>query len=575
MLKLMKFIRPYRYAILAIVVFVFMQSLAQLFLPGLMADIVDNGIVDGDISYILSVGQIMLLVALAGTTCAVISSFLASRVAIGFGRLVRSKVFTHIQEFSLNEYDKFGAASLITRTTNDIVQIQMVTLMMLRIMFTAPLMMIGGIIMAVSRDPQLSLVIFFVMPVLVVVVIVLAKKGMPLFKAVQSKLDKLNLVLRENLMGIRVIRAFNRVDHERQRFDIANLDLTNTTIRVSKLMAVAMPLMTLLLNLTAVATIWFGSIRIDGGNMQVGDLMAFLQYIMLIMFSLMMVSMMFMMLPRAMASANRVNEVLAVVPEIVDPKSPQKATGQQGYVEFRDVTFSYPGAERPALTNISFSANPGEVTAIIGGTGSGKSTLVNLLPRFYDVDSGDILVDGVSFREMTQDELRAKIGFVPQQALLFSGTIAENIRYGKDDATDVQLHQAAETAQALDFITAMENGFEAEINQGGVNLSGGQKQRLSIARALVRKPEIYIFDDSFSALDFKTDAKLRRALKPETASSTLLIVAQRVSTVMDADRIIVLDQGKISGMGTHKELMESSEVYREIVFSQLSEEEIA
>lgn len=574
MLRLIKMLMPYRWAIAAVVGLVFAQSLAQLFLPTLMKYIVDIGIVEGDTGYIVRMGSVMLLVALAGTACAIGASLLAARTAMGYGRLLRSQVFNHIQQFSLREYDQFGAASLITRTTNDVTQIQMVVLMMLRMMLMAPLMMVGGIIMAVSRDAQLSLSVLIVLPLLAMVIVVLASKGIPLFRAMQVKLDKLNLVLRENLTGIRVIRAFNRISHEQKRFDAANLDLTDTAIRVNKLMAAAFPLMMLILNLTAVAVIWFGSFRIDAGQMQVGDLMAFLQYIMHIMFSLMMLSMMFVMLPRAMASATRVREVLSTTTDIHDPDNPAGTGSRRGYLEFRDVAFSYPGAERPALRNISFAASPGEVTAIIGGTGAGKSTLVNLIPRFYDPDSGNILVDGVDIREMGQRDLRAKIGYVPQQALLFTGTIAENIRYGKEDASDQEVRRAAETAQATEFITALKEGFDADISQGGVNLSGGQKQRLAIARALVRKPEIYIFDDSFSALDFKTDARLRSALRKETEGATVLIVAQRVTTVMDADRIIVLDQGMMAGMGTHRELLDNCEVYREIVLSQLSEEEI-
>ncbi len=454
--------------------------------------------------------------------------------------------------------------------------------MSMRMLIIAPLMMIGGIVMAVSKAPQLSRLILILMPVLLIAVSVMAYAVMPLFKAMQAKLDKLNLVLRENLTGIRVIRAFNRDEHEQKRFDAANLDLTNTSILVNRLMAIAMPGMTLLLNLASIAIIWFGGQRVAGGSLQVGDLMAFLQYMMQIMFSLMMVSMMFVMLPRAMASVNRINAVLEIQPEIADPElgmAVNLATGsaieKRGYLEFRNVTFSYPGAEVPVLQDISFLASPGEVTAVIGGTGSGKSTLINLIPRFYDVDSGSILVDGVDVRDMTQESLRNKIGYVPQQALLFTGTIASNIRFGKEDATFAEVHKAAETAQALDFISAMPEGFDAPVAQGGVNLSGGQKQRLAIARALVRHPEIYIFDDSFSALDFRTDARLRRALKDETANATMLIVAQRVTTVMDADRIIVLEKGTVAGIGTHKELMETCTVYREIVLSQVSEEEIA
>jgi ATP-binding cassette subfamily B protein len=396
-----------------------------------------------------------------------------------------------------------------------------------------------------------------------------------MFKSLQKKLDKINLVLRENLIGIRVIRAFNRQEIERVRFTETNRDYTDTAIKVNKIMAAMQPIMMLFMNITSVAIIWFAGLRIDAGKMELGDMMAFLQYAMQIMFSLIMVSIMYVMVPRAQASAARINEVLDMTPEINNPKQPRKADQQSGFVEFKDVTFSYPGAEEPAIKNISFAAKPGEITAIIGGTGSGKSTLISLIPRFYDIDSGNILVDGVDVREMTQSDLREKIGFVPQTAVLFTGTIEENIKYGKDNATDDEVKHAAEVAQAKTFISEMKDGYDSPISQGGTNVSGGQKQRLSIARALIRNPEIYIFDDSFSALDFKTDARLREALKKETVHSTVIIVAQRVSTVMEADRIIVLDDGQIVGMGPHRELLNTCEVYREIVSSQLSEEEIA
>lgn len=574
MIKLLRYLRPYLPTVFLVLLLIFLQTFSQLFLPALMADIVDSGIAAGNTSFIFRVGGIMLLVALAGGVCAVTANYFSSRVAMGYGRALRGRIFSHIQDFSLGEYDQFGAASLITRTTNDVTQVQMVVMMSLRMMVMAPLMMIGGVIMAVSRDPRLSLVILFVVPILVGAVALLAKVGMPFFKAMQVKLDKLNLVLRENLTGIRVIRAFNKIEHEQKRFDAANKDLTDTAIKINRLMAGAMPGMSLLLNLTSIAIVWYGSQRIAGGNMQVGDLMAFLQYVMQIMFSLMMVSMMFVMLPRAMASVIRINEVLDTAPGIKDPRQGE-TPASKGYIEFQNVTFRYPGAELPVLANISFQARPGEVTAIIGGTGSGKSTLVNLIPRFYDVDSGRILVDGVDVRAMTQDGLRVKIGLVPQQAVLFTGSIAENIRYGKADARDEDIIAAAKTSQALEFIESMPGGFESEVAQGGINLSGGQKQRMAIARALVRRPEIYIFDDSFSALDFRTDARLRKALKEETGEATVLIVAQRVTTVMDADRIIVLDQGAIAGIGSHDELMNNCGVYREIVLSQVSEEEIA
>ncbi|MDQ3927966.1 MAG: ABC transporter ATP-binding protein/permease, partial [Chloroflexota bacterium] len=406
-------------------------------------------------------------------------------------------------------------------------------------------------------------------------ILFIAIKGVPLFRAMQVKLDRVNLVLRENLTGIRVIRAFNREQYERDRFDDANRDLTDTAIKVNRLMAFLMPVVMILMNLTSVAIIWFGGLRISSGEMQVGSLIAFLQYAMQIMFSVLMLSFLLVMVPRAQASAVRINEVLDMRAEIHDPANPTSPTAQRGSVEFRDVTFSYPGAEAPAISNISFSAQPGEVVAIIGGTGSGKSTLLNLVPRFYDVDSGSVLVDGVDVREMEQATLRERIGLVPQQAVLFSGTISDNIRFGKEDASSEEIRSAAETAQAMEFISTMNDGFDSTISQGGTNVSGGQKQRLAIARALIRRPEIYLFDDSFSALDFKTDAKLRAALRKVTRDSTVIIVAQRVSTVLDADKILVLDEGRIVGSGRHKELLKTSEVYREIVASQLSEEELA
>lgn len=429
--------------------------------------------------------------------------------------------------------------------------------------------------MAVSRDPGLTTVLIAVLPILALAIFIIAKKGIPLFKVIQVKIDTLSRVIRESLTGIRVIRSFNRTEHEKARFDDANEDLTQTSIKVNKIMGAMMPVMMLIMNFATLAIVWFGGHRIEEGHMQVGDLMAFLQYAMMIMFSLIMVSVMFVMIPRAQASAVRINEVLGMMPEISDLETTSSPAARTGYISFENVTFYYPGAEEPAISNISFEAGPGEITAVIGGTGSGKSTLISLIPRFYDVTSGRIRIDGIDIREMKQEELRSKIGFVPQKALLFTGSIADNIRYGKEDATDEEIRHAAKVAQADEFISSMEGGYDAEIAQGGGNVSGGQKQRLSIARALVRRPEVYVFDDSFSALDFKTDAKLRAALKQETTESSVLIVAQRVSTVMDADRIIVLDEGKVAGIGTHAELMDSCTVYREIVSSQLSEEEIA
>jgi ATP-binding cassette, subfamily B, multidrug efflux pump len=575
MIKLLRFLKPYRPILVLVVALAFVQALANLYLPTLIADIVDNGIVKGDTGYIWRIGGLMSLVAIGGTLAAIVGIFFSSQVATGFGKIVRAKIFTHVEKFSLHEFDAVGTASLITRTTNDTTQVQQVLVIILNMMITAPITMIAGIILALNQDVGLSWILVVVIPILAGAIILLMSKAIPLFRTMQVKLDKLNLILDEGLTGVRVVRAFDRQQYEEQRFDEANLDLTDVSIRVNRLVAVLMPLMMFVLNLSSVAILWFGAIRINNGEMQVGALIAFLQYAMQILFALLMLSMMFIMLPRAAASATRINEALAIEPEINDAAQVKRAEDTRGYVEFQDVTFSYPGAEEPALSHISFSAAPGEVTAIIGGTGAGKSTLVSLIPRFYDVDSGQILVDGVDVRDMSQEHLRAKIGFVPQKAVLFSGTVAENIRYGKEDATDEEVRHAADIAQATDFIEGMKDGFDSVIAQGGTNVSGGQKQRLSIARALVRKPEIYVFDDSFSALDFKTDARLRAALRKEILDATVFIVAQRVSSVMDADQIIVLDEGHIAGIGTHRELMRTSEVYREIVSSQLSSEEIA
>lgn len=575
MIRLMRFLKPYRFFVLIVLIMVFIQSLSQLYLPTLMADIVDIGIVNGDIPYILRVGGIMLLVAALSVVCSIAASFFSAKSAIGFSKILREKIFSQVEKFSLQEFNEIGTSSLITRTTNDITQIERVLLVIMRMMVRAPLMAVGGIILAISKNAALSLIFLFVLPFLGILIFLIARKGMPLFKTLQLKLDDLNRVLREGLTGIRVIRAFNRIDHEKKRFESANRDLTDTAVKVNKIMALMMPIMMLVMNFTIIAIIWFGSIQIDQANMQVGDMMAFIQYATQIMFSLIMLSMMFVMLPRAQVSAVRVNEVLELDPQIKNPVNTAVSGEKAGRTEFRDVTFSYPGAEKPVLEHISFTANPGEVTAIIGSTGSGKSTLVSLIPRFYDIDSGQILIDGIDITSMTQEYLRSKIGFVPQKAFLFSGTIKENIKYGKEDAGDEEIRQAAEAAQVMDFIAEHEDGFEALIEQGGANVSGGQKQRLAIARAFVRKPEIYIFDDSFSALDYKTTAKLRAALKKETTDAVVLLVAQRVSTVINADKIIVLENGRISGIGTHKKLLETCEVYKEIVASQLSAEEIA
>lgn len=575
MLKLFRFLKPFTVSIVGVLVLVFLQTLGDLYLPTLMSDIINHGVMQGDTGKIMQIGGLMLLVAGGGVICALIASFLSSKIAVGLGTILRSKVFERVESYSLNEFDQIGTSTLITRTTNDINQIQTVTVMITRMMISAPMMAIGGIIMALRQDTSLTWVLAVAIPVLAGVITLIAWRVMPLFKMVQVKIDKINLVLREKLTGIRVIRAFNTVEHETKRFEEANVDLTNNYIKVNRIMAFMMPSIMLVMNFTSLAILWFGGIRVSSGSMDLGTLSAFTQYAMQIMFSMLMLSLMFIMVPRAQAAAIRINEVLDTVPEITDPKESKTTFTGKGYVEFRDVTFSYHGAEEPALRNISFAARPGEVTAIIGSTGSGKSTLINLIPRFYDVDSGSVLVDGVDVREMSQGSLRARIGFVPQKTVLFSGSITDNIKFGNDHATDEEVKHAAEVAQAVEFIANMDGGFEHQIAQGGTNVSGGQKQRLSIARALARNGEIYIFDDSFSALDFKTDARLRAALKKETTEAAVIIVAQRVGTVRDADQIIVLDEGQIAGMGTHEELLNNCEVYREIVSSQLSEEEIA
>jgi len=577
-IKLFRQMQPYYPLIGLILVLTFLQTMSELFLPTLMADIVDTGIAAGNTPYIWRIGSYMLLFAAVGMLCSIAASYFSAKVAIGFGRDLRSRVFAHVENFSLQEFDRIGTASLITRTTNDITQLQQVLTMMLRMMLMAPLMMLGGLIMAISKQGQLSLIFVVVIPVLGLAIFLIGRKGMPLFKEMQTRLDTLNMVIRENLTGIRVIRAFNRDRYENKRFDGASRGLADTAIKVNKLMALMMPVMMIVLNFSIIAIIGFGSVEISYGRMQVGDLMAFVQYATQILFSFLMLSVIFVMVPRASASATRINEVLDMQPDIVNPVQPVQLNNdsrQPVTLKFDDVTFHYPGAEQPALEHISFEARRGEVTAIIGGTGSGKSTLVNLIPRFYDVSSGRIEMHGTDVRELEQSALRARIGYVPQKALLFTGTIAENIRYGHESATEEEIAHAARIAQAEDFISEMPQGYESEIAQGGSNVSGGQKQRLSIARALVRRPELYIFDDSFSALDFKTDARLRAALRAETTEATVLMVAQRVSTVMDADQIIVLDEGRVAGIGTHHQLMDNSEVYRQIVSSQLSEEEIA
>jgi len=577
MLKLARFLAPHRRLLGLVLVLALASSLANLLLPRLTSEIVDQGIVNGDQRAIFEVGALMLLMSMVATLCAVAGSFYSAKVATGFGRDLRGAIFARAERLSVHQFERFGSASLITRTTNDTTQVQQMIIMMLTMVITAPMMAIGGVILALSEDAQLAWVLIAVMPVMAVVFGLIMRGAVPLSTAMQLKIERLNLVLGEGLSGVRVIRAFDRGTRQRERFDQANLDLTNTAIAVNRLLAVLMPALILMLNFTSVAIIWVGSYRIEAGVMQVGAMFSSLQYAMQILFAVFMVTAMFVMLPRASASAARIHEVLDLEPEIADPAARPRPTpsAEGGHLEFRHVTFQYPGAEEPALTGVSFTAHPGEVTAIVGGTGSGKSTLAGLIPRFYDAIDGQVLVDGVDVREIAQAELRARIGFVPQTAVLFSGTVAANIRYGREDASDDEVRHAATVAQAIDFIEAMPERFASPISQGGINLSGGQKQRLSIARAIVRQPDVYVFDDSFSALDFTTDARLRAALRAETAHATVFIVAQRISTVITADRIVVLDEGRVVGIGTHAELLKSSEIYREIVSSQVSLDEVA
>jgi ATP-binding cassette subfamily B protein len=573
MLKLLKGLRPYSLHIAAVCLLVFGQAISELYLPTLMADIIDVGVVEGNIPYIWNTGGIMLLVTLAGTVCTILAGFLASRTAVGFTRNLRSRVFRRVESFSLDEFDRIGTASMIIRTTNDMNQVQQALFMILRMMLFAPMMAIGGAIMAISKDPPLSMILLVVMPLIAGFVAFVGKKGFPLFKKIQQRVDDINLVLRESLTGVRVIRAFNKEEHELKRFEQANRYLMDVSVTVNRLMAVAMPMIMLIFNLTTIAVVWFGGLRIDSGNMEIGELMAFIQYIMRIMFSLVMMTMMLIMIPRASVSAGRINEILELEPSIRDSeKTGENSRAAPGQIVFDHVSFSYHGAEQPAISDISFSVEPGTVTALIGGTGSGKSTVINLIPRFYDVQSGSIRLGGTDIRELTQNELRSRIGYVSQKSMLFSGTVAENIRFAASDASHEEVVNAARIAQAADFIEDMEHGYETIIAQGGANVSGGQKQRLAIARALAAKRDIYLFDDSFSALDFKTDAALRKALFEKTRNSAVIMVSQRVSTVMKADQIIVMDDGSIVGKGTHEQLLETCPIYREISDSQLSRE---
>ncbi|QSZ27884.1 ABC transporter ATP-binding protein [Aceticella autotrophica] len=528
------------------------------------------------ISYIINTGIIMLLISLLSAACLIMVVFLAAKIAAGVGRNLRENIFTKVENFSLTEFDKFSTASLITRTTNDITQIQMLLVIMIRMIFYAPIMGVGGIIRALGKSTSMSWIIALTIIVLLSLIMVVFAVAMPKFKIIQKLVDKLNLVTRENLSGIMVIRAFNTQKFEKDRFDKANQDLTKTNLFVNRVIVFMMPAMMFIMNGVTLLIVWVGANKIANSSMQVGDMMAFMQYAIQIISAFLMMSLMFILIPRASVSAQRIDEVLETEPTILDPKEPKHfAKEAKGIVEFKNVCFRFPGAEKDTLKNISFKALPGQTTAFIGSTGSGKTILVSLILRFYDVTGGQILIDGIDIREVTQHELRSRIGYVPQKGLLFSGTIKSNLMYGDENASDEDIKKAAEIAQAIEFINEKAEGFDSEISQSGTNVSGGQKQRLSIARALVKKPDIYIFDDSFSALDFKTDAALRKALKAKTSQSTVLIVAQRISTIMNADEIIVLEDGEIVGIGTHKELMENCKIYQEIALSQLSKEELA
>jgi len=568
---LRNYLRPYLREVTIVVVLVLIQAIGNLYLPNLNADIINNGVAKGDLGYIWRTGAVMLGITLVLGVIAVAGVYWASLTSQGLGRDLRAVVFSRVQSFSAREMNRIGTASLITRNTNDVQQIQLFMQIALTMMVSAPITAVGGVIMALRADVQLSAVLIFVVPVLAAIFAFLFIKAVPLFRLVQGKIDRINQVMREQITGVRVIRAFIREDFESSRFEEANYDLTATALRVNRLFAIAFPAVLLVMNLTTIAILWFGGHLVDGGQLSIGNLTAFMQYALQILFALMMAIALVILVPRAEASAGRLEEVVNTIPSIEEPAEPVQPQALTGQVEFRNVTFGYPGGEKPVLQNIDFKLQPGQTTAIIGGTGSGKTTLLNLIPRFFDISEGHLFVDGVDVREQSLEHLWGRLGVVPQRAYLFSGTVASNLRFGKEDATDEELWHALEVAQARDFVEAMPGGLNAPIDQGGTNVSGGQRQRLAIARALVKRPAVYLFDDCFSALDAGTDARLRAALRGDTRDATVLIVAQRVSTIMHADRIVVLDEGRVEGVGTHEELMASSEPYREIVDSQLGE----
>ncbi|MFF5634738.1 ABC transporter ATP-binding protein [Streptomyces sp. NPDC012825] len=568
-------LRPHRKPIALLVLLQFLQTCASLYLPTLNADIIDNGVVHGDTGYILRFGALMVGVSVVQVVCNVGAVYYGARTASALGRDVRAAVFDRVQSFSARELGHFGAPSLITRTTNDVQQVQMLVLMAFTLMVSAPIMCVGGIVMALGQDVPLSGVLLAVVPVLGVSVSLIVRRMRPLFRTMQTRLDTVNRVLREQITGNRVIRAFVKDGYEEERFRGANAELTDVSMATGRLMALMFPTVMTVVNVSSVAVVWFGAHRIDSGGMEIGALTAFLAYLMQIVMAVMMATFMFMMVPRAEVCAERIEEVLATDSSVVPPAEPVTALDRRGHLEVRGAEFRYPGAEEPVLKDVGLVARPGETTAIIGSTGSGKSTLLGLVPRLFDTTGGEVLVDGVDVRVLDPALMARTVGLVPQKPYLFSGTVATNLRYGKPDATDEELWHALEVAQAADFVRRLEHGLDAPVAQGGTNVSGGQRQRLAIARTLVQRPEIYLFDDSFSALDYETDALLRAALAEETADSTVVIVAQRVSTIRDADRIVVLDKGRVVGTGRHHELMADNETYREIVLSQLTEAEAA
>jgi ATP-binding cassette, subfamily B, multidrug efflux pump len=567
---LRRFLRPYSRWLTAVVVLQLIGTVASLYLPTLNADIIDNGIAKGDTGYILGTGGWMLAVTLLQIVCSITAVYFGARTAMSFGRDLRGAIFRRVGTFSAREVALFGAPSLITRNTNDVQQVQMLVVMTCTMMIAAPIMCVGGIIMALRQDIGLSWLLGVSVPVLAIAIGLIIRRMVPQFRLMQTRIDAVNGVLREQISGIRVVRAFVREPVEVKRFGAANAELTSTALRAGRLMAMIFPIVLLVLNVSSVAVLWFGASRVQSGQMQIGSLSAFLAYLLQILMSVMMATFMLMMVPRAAVCADRIQEVLDTESSVVPPVEPVTVVPSCGQVEFRRAQFQYPGAAEPVLRDITLRAGPGQTTAIIGSTGSGKTTLLSLIPRLFDVTGGAVLVDGVDVRELDPDLLGRLIGLVPQTPYLFSGTVASNLRYGNPDASDGQLWEALEVAQARDFVLAMPDGLESRIAQGGTNVSGGQRQRLAIARALVRRPEIYLFDDSFSALDLGTDARLRAALRPATRDAAVIIVAQRISTISDADCIVVLDAGAVVGIGTHDELLATSPTYVEIVESQLS-----